>query len=252
MLGGELKLTARGLMRKNSPKIFLIAIIFIIVTMILSDIQLRLLGMDVILEQFQDQLEQIQTRLTAGEIFDFGAYFDAISSNFRLSGTFLSFLLGLMISMFYVGFISVCLKISRGIGADYRTLLDGFAIFFKLILLIILTRIFVLLWALLFFFPAIPAYYRYRQAYYILLDNPEKGVLQCIRESKEMMRGNKMDLFLLDLSFIGWFILSFIVGALLTYIGLFAFPIVMIWLRPYLGLTYAGYYNKLIKYSNDA
>ncbi|MCL2402070.1 MAG: DUF975 family protein [Oscillospiraceae bacterium] len=234
----ELKLNARGLMRKHSPKIFLIAVIFIIVTIVLEQIQIRLLSLHIAIDQFQ-------TRIAIGEMPDFGMLF----SSFRPSGVMLSLLLGLMVPMFDVGFTSVCLKISRGVDADYSNLFDGFVFFFKFILLTILIRIFIFLWALLLFFPAIPALYRYRQAYYILLDNPEKGVFQCIRESKQMMNGNKLDLFILDLSFIGWFLLASVVGFILSSAGLFAFPIVMIFLWPYLSLTRAGYYNKLINYS---
>lgn len=44
--------------------------------------------------------------------------------------------------------------------------------------------IFVMLWSLLFWFPGIIAYYRYSQAFYILAENPEKGIMDCINESK--------------------------------------------------------------------
>jgi uncharacterized membrane protein len=207
----------------------------------LEQIQTGLIGMHI--ASVVGQL----TSFATGEISDL----DLLYSNFRPFGAILSLLLGFMLSVFIVGFISICLKISRGVETDYVNLFDGFAFFFKVILLAILTSVFTFLWALLFLFPAIPAYYRYRQAYYILLDNPEKDALQCIRESKEMMKGHKMDLFILDLSFIGWFLLAAVVAVALLSAGLFAFPVVMVFLHPYLGLTRAGYYNKLIKYSAD-
>ena len=46
--------------------------------------------------------------------------------------------------------------------------------------------------------------------YYVMIDNPEYGVLQAMKESKKIMKGHKMDLFLLWLSFIGWGILAMI------------------------------------------
>ena len=94
--------------------------------------------------------------------------------------------------------------------------------------------IFIALWSLLFIVPGIIAMYRYRMAYYILLDDPDKGPLQCIRESKELMRGHKKELFFLDLSFIGWEFLITISAGILG-----------IWILPYIYTTYAMYYNDL-------
>jgi uncharacterized membrane protein len=64
--------------------------------------------------------------------------------------------------------------------------------------------------------PVIPAVYRYAMATYILADAPETGVLACIRRSKEIMQGRKMELFSLELSFIGWGLLAIYAEALLT------------------------------------
>lgn len=83
----------------------------------------------------------------------------------------------------------------------------------------ILTGIFIFLWSLLLIIPGIIAAYRYRMALYLLLDNPNMSVYQCIRESKRMMVGHKAELFVLDLSFLGWYILS-------------AVPFVSIWVTP--------------------
>ena len=65
-----------------------------------------------------------------------------------------------------------------------------------------------------------------------LLDHPEMGVLECIRESKRLMRGHKAELFILDLSFIGWALLSII-------------PFVSVYTLPYTESTYALYYSML-------
>ena len=66
----------------------------------------------------------------------------------------------------------------------------------------------IMLWSLLLVVPGVIAAYRYSQAFYILADDPRKSPHQCIEESKQMTMGNKMALFLLDLSFIGWIILA--------------------------------------------
>jgi uncharacterized membrane protein len=69
-------------------------------------------------------------------------------------------------------------------------------------------------------------------AMYIFFDDPEKGALECIRESKAMTCGYKGKLFVLDLSFIGWAILSII-------------PLVSIYTTPYMSTTKANYYRAL-------
>ena len=134
------------------------------------------------------------------------------------------------------GFILFLLNTIRRTDACFGNLLDAFPLFFKLFMLSLLTGIFIFLWSLLLIFPGIIASYRYRQAIYILLDNPKKSALQCIRESKEMMKGHKGELFVMDLSFIGWSILSNI-----PYVGYLA----QIWTVPYINLSYALYYEKL-------
>lgn len=49
-----------------------------------------------------------------------------------------------------------------------------------------------------------PIMYQYRMAVYALFDAPERGAMAALRESRSMMKGNRMDLFKLDLSF-WWF-----------------------------------------------
>ncbi|MCR3759475.1 DUF975 family protein [Clostridium felsineum] len=58
--------------------------------------------------------------------------------------------------------------------------------------------------------PAIIAAYRYSMAYYVLSDCPDIGAYGAIVESKKIMKGNKLKLFYLQISFIGWGILSYI------------------------------------------
>lgn len=74
--------------------------------------------------------------------------------------------------------------------------------------------------------------YRYSMSFYALVDNPNMGAVDAMRESKNMMKGNKWRLFCLQLSFIGWSILcAFTCG-----IGYF-------WLTPYMGQAEAAFYH---------
>ncbi|AOR24832.1 DUF975 family protein [Clostridium taeniosporum] len=85
----------------------------------------------------------------------------------------------------------------------------------------LLTDIFIFLWSLLLIIPGIIKSYAYRMVPYILADNPNIGAKKAIALSNEMTRGHKFDIFVLDLSFIGWYLL----GTLALFIGtLFVMP----------------------------
>lgn len=72
----------------------------------------------------------------------------------------------------------------------------------------ILRGLYTFLWSLLFVIPGIIAGYRYYMTPFILCENPEMTASEAIRESKELMKGNKWRLFCLELSFYGWIILA--------------------------------------------
>lgn len=90
------------------------------------------------------------------------------------------------------------------------------------------------LWALLLIVPGIIKGLSYSMSYYISKDHPEYTIDQCIEESKRMMDGYKWKLFLLQLSFIGWILLSI----LTLCIG-------MLWVIPYMQTTMAHFYEEL-------
>ena len=92
--------------------------------------------------------------------------------------------------------------------------------FLRTVVLYILKWLFILLWTLLFIIPGIIKSYSYSMAEYIAIDNPNMKAEDCITLSRKMMKGNKFKLFLLDLSFVGWILLSIIiifVGPFLVY-----------------------------------
>lgn len=106
-------------------------------------------------------------------------------------------------------------------------------------LVALLTEVFATLWSLLFFVPGIIKALAYSQAIFIYKDevtagNDNPGFRDCITKSREMMDGHKGELFMLKLSFIGWFILS-----------MFTAGIGLIWLIPYYYGTMVNYYERL-------
>lgn len=123
--------------------------------------------------------------------------------------------------------------------ADDRmeNLFKGFDMFGKSLAVFWLSALFIWLWSLLFVIPGIIAAYRYSQAMLILYDNPEISALEAINRSKAMMYGNKLTLFIQDLSFIGWFLLSVFPG---FYIG-------YLWSMPYYYTTRIAFYENLLE-----
>jgi len=81
------------------------------------------------------------------------------------------------------------------------------------------------LWTLLFIVPGIVKGYAYSLVPYILADNPEMDYKRALKLSMDMTKGEKLNIFVLDLSFIGWFILGFMaccIGTIFVYPYYFA------------------------------
>ena len=75
-------------------------------------------------------------------------------------------------------------------------------------IIMFLKGLYVFLWSLLFVIPGIIKAYEYRMIPYILADDPTISREEAFRKSKEMMMGNKMAVFMYDLSFFGWYWLA--------------------------------------------
>lgn len=124
-------------------------------------------------------------------------------------GTSLSGLYNLLTGgAFSLGYIIFSLRLLRRQEPKVEQVFYGFEYFIKAMGLMIVTGIFILLWSCLFIVPGIIASIRYSQAFYILADDPRKGVFHCINESKFLMSVNKGKYFHLMLTFIGWGILA--------------------------------------------
>ncbi len=76
------------------------------------------------------------------------------------------------------------------------------------LLMMFLITLYSCLWSLLFVIPGIVKAYSYSLAMYIKSENMGMSASNAIDMSKKITEGHKMDLFVLDLSFFGWFILS--------------------------------------------
>lgn len=90
------------------------------------------------------------------------------------------------------------------------------------------------LWFLLLIIPGIVRAYAYRMVPYILGDNPHIGTERAIDLSIQMTKGHKFDIFVLDLSFIGWYLL-----------GVIALVVGVLFVLPYVNATNAELYLTL-------
>ena len=103
-----------------------------------------------------------------------------------------------------------------------------------------MVNIFTALWTILFIIPGIIKGYSYAMTPYILKDKfaagqTDIGATEAITESRHLMDGHKMDLFVLDLSFIGWSLL-----------GIITCGIGFIWITPYYRQTKTNFYHSLV------
>ena len=145
---------------------------------------------------------------------------DTLAGNSGLLSTFLTILTSLLGMVLSAGFVLYCMAIRRGERAEFLTLFDGFSFVGKLIGLNIVMYFFITLWSMLFVVPGIIAAYRYRFALYNLYENPGISVFEALNMSKRQTYGYKSQLFMLDLSYLGWTLLasapSLLYGSLLS------------------------------------
>ncbi len=126
------------------------------------------------------------------------------------------------------------LNLIDGRNASFSDLFSQFSRLGSAVVMYILRGLFTLLWTTLLIVPGIIAIYSYAMAPYIMLEDPNCGGYEALKRSKQMMKGHKMDLFLLGLSFIGWHLLC----VLTLGIG-------YLWLTPYINAARASFYRGL-------
>ena len=141
---------------------------------------------------------------------------------------------GLFVIPLSWGYGVLWLALARNENVDYGMLFDGFKDYLRIFLTLLLVQIYTILWMLLLIIPGLVKCYSYSMTSFILKDNPEMKYDAAINESMRMMQGHKMKLFLLDLSFIGWFFLCIL-----------TLGIGFLFLQPYMSTAHAHFYEDL-------
>lgn len=83
--------------------------------------------------------------------------------------------------------------------------------YFNAVKIMFFMNLYTFLWSLLFIIPGIIKSYEYIFIPYLLAENPNIDMDEVFRETKSMTDGQKWDMFVLDLSFIGWYFLGSLV-----------------------------------------
>jgi len=170
--------------------------------------------------------------LESGDPYALEALVEAVPSQAGLSA-FFSVLVSLVCIVLNGGYYIYCIGIRRGADMPYSSLADGLGVAGKLIWCGVQMAVKVFLWSLLFWIPGIVAAYRYRFAYYNILTDNSLSAGDAIRLSCQQTFGMKGQLFVLDLSFFGWMLLSTLTLGLLN-----------IWLTPYMTLCDLAYFDE--------
>lgn len=143
----------------------------------------------------------------------------------------------LVTGAFILGLTLTYLNLARNQTSHLRDFFSYFTSgnrFVRSVAYFLLNSIYIFLWSLLFIIPGIVKSFSYAMTPYILNDNPEFTVNEAITRSRSMMHGYKWDLFVLNLSFLGWFLL-----------GVFTLGLALFYVYPYYNATYVQFYEQL-------
>lgn len=120
-----------------------------------------------------------------------------------------------------IGQCKFFINLANRSNPKFSDLWYGFNNMLRAIGVTLLVGVIVFIGTILFIIPGIILAFMYSQVYYIMAENPEMSIMNCLKESSRIMKGHKMDLFILELSFLGWGILMVIT---LGIAGLYVLP----------------------------
>lgn len=270
----DLKRQAREAMGLTSPKFWVVCLVYILLTT----------GVDGLLHLFSSPLGLEETA-------------------FSFFGFFCTVLFTLYSLVIKFGYNLWSLWAYRKLNPGMGSLIQGFSITGRVLVMELLIFLKVFAWVLLLalcitililFIPSLPLYLlclalvyvamfvimlRYAMAPYLLADFPDDGAGAAVRRSVEMMWGRKWELFKLQFSFFGWYLLDIVLSgsvlvfflvrsgvlnapitsdSILTYqsvissapafffSNLISLPLVL-WLTPYTSVTQAGFYDTICR-----
>lgn len=134
-----------------------------------------------------------------------------------------------------VGLSGIRLKAYKKERFGIVELFSGLKAYKKNVGTMALYTLFVTLGFMCFFVPGIIVGLGLYEVPYMLAENPDISGMEAIRRSWENMKGHKGELFVLELSFIGWLLLTILTFGVLA----------IFWTGPYMALAEAGFYREM-------
>ena len=154
-----------------------------------------------------------------------------------ISGGVLAFITELVALPLYIGFISYILGLTRKEEVSLTDIFQDYKKIGLIVVTLIISYVFIIFGYILLIIPGIMIAFSLVMVVYLLADSKETSISEAkniIRESIEMMNGYKLDYFIFELSFIGWY-----------FLGAITFGIAYIYVIPYFTFANTLYYQRL-------
>ena len=154
-----------------------------------------------------------------------------------ISGGVLAFITELLALPLYIGFISYILSLTRKEEVSLTDIFQDYKKIGLIVVTLIISYVFIIFGYILLVIPGIMIAFSLVMVGYLLADSKETSISEAkniIRESIEMMNGYKLDYFIFELSFIGWY-----------FLGAITFGIAYIYVIPYFTFANTLYYQRL-------
>lgn len=229
-----IKLGAKRIIPFTKPNIVTVGMFYLILQFFASYYALFATGMYHMLD------EEFANYWLSGQ-YDYATTYITRQLDFKPTTVLIMLLLYLVVFLVSYGFMSFVLKTVRGQERQVGTMLDGFPLVLR-ILAKYVVQLLILVPCFLVIVPGYMLFYAYRLSDYLLLDRPELSPIECLRESRRLMKGHKLELFRLDLSFLGWILVS----------GLGAVGMgTRVWSLPLMETSYVLYYEAILAVDRD-
>ena len=219
----EIKTEAKQKIKGNLWEVWKVIIIVAIISSIINVIVEKIFGKSTIV-YFDKTAKTISEMLSSMKVV------------YNYPSMICSYLFGLLVVPAQVGINLYMLNFIREKEYSLEDLKKLYPKIGILIAINILITVAVFCGSLLFVIPGIILSFAYSMAFYIFADNPDIGIIDCLKKSREMMKGYKFDYFAFCLSFIGWILLCILI-------------VPIIWVVPYIQTATTIYYDKLQKKS---
>lgn len=228
-------------------------------------------------DDFKDEIDDIEDEFISDFQDEFDWFLDDLQADFDDSGwvviLWVIAIICIVILIVYALAITISFLIGSFLGAPisvgYRRFFmlnrlgkgkftDIFAAFgkgryMKIVKTMFKTNIEIFLWRLLFYFPGVVKLYQYYFVGFIMAENPNIDPKRAKELSKQMTDGHKWQIFVLQLSFIGWYMLWFLAMIVLTVFscGLLFLPSILLAypLVGYVMATYSELYEERREYA---